>query len=289
MDTQYIHVDTGLFRSRWILVAAICAALAALLGLPGTVMLFRPAYMAAQLQALAESGIASTDAQLAWLIINSATTALGFVCAAFFAASLLLELGKEPGKGLDLMYRFALVAGYVLIGAGILLAVVLAYRVIVYVAGCLMLDTGIYMIYSMLVSEAILVVLVWFAFVNLRRFLSCLCDSTLSMAVTLSCGKLDTTPIPAFTATGFLVLGILCLVIGFDRLVTLTVIQEVTYAYYALLPVEEPLPLLEGASFLCAGAANLLVSFYLRRYKRICEKLLHARWKETMSGVKENM
>lgn len=289
MDTQYIHVDTGLFCSRWIPVAAICAALAALLGLPGTVMLFRPAYMAAQLQALAESGIASTDAQLAWLIINSATTALGFVCAAFFAASLLLELGKEPGKGLDLMYRFALVAGYVLIGVGILLAVVLAYRVIVYVAGCLMLDTGIYMIYSMLVSEAILVVLVWFAFVNLRRFLSCLCDSTLSMAVTLSCGKLDTTPIPAFTATGFLVLGILCLVIGFDRLVTLTVIQEVTYAYYALLPVEEPLPLLEGASFLCAGAANLLVSFYLRRYKRICEKLLHARWKETMSGVKENM
>lgn len=282
MDNQYITVDTGIFRSKWMPVAAIFTVIAAVLGLPGFVLLFSPEYMAYQAEELVKSGIASADARLTWQIINSAITVISFVCASIFAVGLTLSVRGNPGKGMGLLYWASQAMVYVINGTGIVLLAVLAYRVIRYVAACALQDTGVYLIYSMVVSEGILVVLTWFLFVNLRRFANCICDSAASMGFTLTCGKVDNVPIPAFTATGFLVLGIACLVMGLDRLVTVTVVEDLTGAYYALLPVKNPVQILEGASLLCSGFANLLISGYIRRYKRICERLLYDRRRELL-------
>lgn len=287
MDNQYITVDIGMFRSKWMPVAACFTVLAAILGLPGVVLLFNPEYAAYLAEELRNSGIASADARVTWQVINTATTVLGLVCPGILAAALVISLRGRPDKGMGFLCTASQGMVYVINGAGIVILAILIFRVLRYVLSCLTVDTGIYLIYSMLVSEGILVVAVWFLFVKLRRFVNCVCDSAASMALTLSCGKVDTVPIPALTATGFLVLGIVCILIGLDRLVTLTVVQDVDQAYYALLPVGNPVQILEGISFLCSGCADLLISRYVRRYKRICERVIYERRREILFGDKK--
>lgn len=285
MENRYVTVDTEIFRSKWLPVAAILTILATLLSLSGIVMLFHPEY-AANLEAEL-AGIASADARVTWRILYMGTTVLGFSCAGLFAVSLTITVKGDPGKGMSFLYCVSQVLHYIVCGVGVILAVTLAYRVIRYVASCMLLDTGAYMIYSMLVSEAILVVLVGFLFVHLRRFTAGLSDASASMAFTLSTGKVDPVPIPAYVASGFLVLGILCMVISIDRLVTLTVVEDITGAYYKLLLLDVPIKVPEGFSYLCSGFANFILCGFVRRYKRLCERTLYNHRRQLLFGNKK--
>lgn len=284
LDNQYIDVDVRIFRSGWMPVAAVFTVLAAILGLPGVILLFSPEYAAYQAEELLNSGIASADARMTWQVINTATTVLGLVCPSILAVAVVLSLRGRVDQGMSFLCVSAQGMVYVLNGAGVVLLAILIFRALRYIVSCLAVDTGIYLIYSMLVSEGILVAAVWFLFVRLRRFVSCVGDSAANMAVTLSSGKVDTVPISALTTTGFLVLGIVCLLIGVDRLVTLTVVQDTDQAYYTLLSVRNPVQILEGLSFLCSGCADLLISRYVRRYKHICERVIYERRREILFG-----
>ena len=144
------------------------------------------------------------------------------------------------------------------------------------------------MFLTMLMSEGIMVALVWFLFLNMRRFLSCASDSAASMAYTLSSGKVDGTPVPGFTATGFLLLGIVCFVIAADRVITITVVADYMQPYYKLVFTNQLGQLAAAASLLFNGCADLLVFSYLRRYKRMCERVVYnARKQILFSGESE--
>ena len=284
MRNEYISVDGRLFYSKWIPVAAVCLLLATIFGIPGVAMQFHPAYIAYWQVRLA--GIQSADAQLTWRVIHTGASVLALICPAVFTVAFGLILSKRADKGLGLISWAGQIMGYFVVGVSIFLVVVVAYRVIRYVLVCIQQDTGIYLIYAMLVTEGILLVGVWAAIRFLRRFLSSICDSADSMAVTFFCGKLDTVPAPALTPTGFLVLGIVCVVFGMDRLVNLTVIQEVTRAYYAVVLRENPVLRLEGISYLFSAAANFVIFGYVRSYKRIAERIVGEHRQKILRGEK---
>lgn len=273
MDEQFIPVDTVAFRSKWMIVAAILLVLAAALGLPGVALLFSPEYAAKLTAELVESGIESGSPVVTWRVMQTVMTVLIFLCPAIFAVGLLITLRGNPGKGMGFLYSVSQGAVYALNGAGILLAVIVAFRAIRYSIVSLAQDTGVYLIYAMVVTEGIILVLLWFLFITLRRFVNGICDSAASMAFTLSCGKVDTVPIPAVAVGGFWVLAVACIVMGLDRMVTLTAVVEFDSGYYVLLPVTNPVELLAGASLLCSGLADILLGFYMRRYKSICERM----------------
>jgi hypothetical protein len=277
-------VDGRLFHSKWIPVAAVCLLLATIFGIPGVVMQFHPEYIAYWQNRLAD--VQSADARLTWRIIHTGASVLALLCPAVFTVAFVLVLAKRADKGLGLVSWVGQIMGYLIVGVSVLLQAVVAYRVIRYVLVCIRQDTGVYLIYAMLVTEGILLVGVWAAIRFLRRFLNSISDSADSMAVTFFCGKLDTAPTPALTSTGFLVLGIICVVFGVDRLVDLTVVQEVTRAYYAVVLGENPVLRLEGVSYLFSAAANFLIFGYVRRYKRIAERIVGEHRQKILRGEK---
>lgn len=284
MRNEYISVDGRLFHSKWIPVAAVCLLLATIFGIPGVVMQFHPEYIAYWQNRLAD--VQSADARLTWRIIHTGASVLALLCPAVFTVAFVLVLAKRADKGLGLVSWVGQIMGYLIVGVSVLLQAVVAYRVIRYVLVCIRQDTGVYLIYAMLVTEGILLVGVWAAIRFLRRFLNSISDSADSMAVTFFCGKLDTAPTPALTSTGFLVSGIICVVFGVDRLVDLTVVQEVTRAYYAVVLGENPVLRLEGVSYLFSAAANFLIFGYVRRYKRIAERIVGEHRQKILRGEK---
>ena len=96
--------------------------------------------------------------------------------------------------------------------------------------------------------------------------------------------QVDTVPTPAVTATGFLVLGIVCVFFGLDRLIDLTVIEEVTRSYYAVVPADSLVLRLEGLSYLFSAVADFLIFGYVRRYKRLAERIVCDHRKEVLRG-----
>lgn len=273
MNEQFIPVDTVVFRSKWMIVAAVLLALAVVLSLPGMVMLFNPAYAAKLTADLVDSGIESGSPVVTWRVMQTLMTVLTFLCPAVFAVGLVITLRGNPGKGMGFLYTVSQGTVYVLNGTGILLAAIVAFRVLRYSFSVITQDTGVYLIYGMLVTEGIILVLLWFLFITLRRFVNGICDSAASMAFTLSCGKVDTVPIPAVVAAGFWILGLACILMGLDHMLTLTAVIEYDGGYYVLLPVTDPVEVLAGASLLCSGLADILLGFYMRRYKSICERM----------------
>jgi hypothetical protein len=258
--------------------------LATIFGIPGVVMQFHPEYIAYWQNRLAD--VQSADARLTWRIIHTGASVLALLCPAVFTVAFVLVLAKRADKGLGSVSWVGQIMGYPIVCVSVLLQAVVAYRVIRYVLVCIRQDTGVYLIYAMLVTEGILLVGVWAAIRFLRRFLNSISDSADSMAVTFFCGKLDTAPTPALTSTGFLVLGIICVVFGVDRLVDLTVVQEVTRAYYAVVLGENPVLRLEGVSYLFSAAANFLIFGYVRRYKRIAERIVGEHRQKILRGEK---
>jgi uncharacterized membrane protein YbaN (DUF454 family) len=160
-------------------------------------------------------------------------------------------------------------------GAGIVAAVLYIYRFVRYAIWCFSLRDGLYPLYAMVISEALMGALAGFTFVQLRKFLNCICDSGASMAYTLSTGKLDSDSIPGFTATGFLILGLLCLMLSADQFVTVTAAYDYIRGYYKLLVSRNPIQLCAAVSFFCCAVADILLFVYLKRYKRICERALY--------------
>lgn len=273
MNSHTITIDTDVFRSALIPAACVLTSLAVLLGIPGVVLLFDTAYSEYLLQDMLLGGITSSDALTTWTIINSAITVISFLCPAITTAGLLVILRRRYAQGL--MFCSSAVNWLIRIMnvVGIVLLVVLVGRLIGYILSSLTVNEGLYLIYTMLISEALMVVITAFLFFRLRRFLNDLCDTTASMAYTLSSGRVDNVPMPALASTGFAVISLVCLILSLDRMFTLTVVSDYLQSYYQLLVADRPGQILAAGCLAANGCASLLLSVYLKRYKRICDRV----------------
>ena len=275
MEDKKIRISVEVLGSPLIGIIAGFCALAAVLGIPGTVMIFDQDYRAYLMKDMIAGGITSTQVLQNYTLIHGAFLGICVLCSAALFICLLMVLLGRGAKGLSMISTGAQWLLWGVNGGGIILAVLYVYRFVRYVILCLSIREGLYPLYAMVISEALTGALAGFAFVQLRRFLNCVCDSGASMAYTLATGKLDSYSIPSFTAVGFFLLGLLCLTLATDQLVTVTAAYDYIRGYYKLLVSENPIQLCTAACFFCCAVADILLFAYLKRYKRICERALY--------------
>ena len=122
--------------------------------------------------------------------------------------------------------------------------------------------------------EGLMVVQAVFLYRMLCRFLDACDGSAASMGYTLSSGYLDPGSIPAFAATGLTILGVLGIVLSADRLVTMTIGYDGYKQFYAFVWSTHPGQWLCAGSLFFGAVGDLLLSFYLRFYKRTSERAI---------------
>ena len=275
MKNQPVSVSPIQFASPLIPVAAILSGLASVAGLGSVLLLLDPSALNALVYDLFRGGVTDASALQTWKIIHVALTLSVFLFPTIMAVSLFLTLRVRPDRGLNLLYTATHWSVCLLNALGILLVIIFVFKASAYAIACLSTNGGIYQLYAMVISEALMVVLACVLFFNLRRFLNCVCDSAASISYTLLNGKLDTVSIPGFTSTGFLILAIFDLIFAWDRLFTMVVSGSGSQAYYKFLLADHPIHLLSAAALLFSAGANVLLFIYLRNYKSTCERLLY--------------
>ncbi len=282
MDKEKVRIDLKQLRSPLIHAAMCLCTLAALLALPGVCMLFTPEYRAFLQQDFLVGGIMSMEAIRTYMLMQDALLLMSPVLTAMMAVCLGMCLFGKRVRGMSILATIAEWMVRMLNVVGILVIGLFGIRFLIYTVQCLMQDGGAYTLYAMVIMEGLMVVLVTLGFFQLRKFVDCLCDSATSLAYTLATGNLSSTSIPGFTATGFLLLGIVCVIIASDQLLTLTPVYDPYNPHYELLVSPHPIQWATVGSFLCAAIANVLLFFYLKYFKRLHERFLHLHRKERM-------
>lgn len=282
MTDTAIQIELNTFRSPATAVAAVLYALAAVCGLGGAVLLLDPGSREALTKDLILSGILERDAISSWQLIHIVIGLLAFLCPAVMALGMGLTLRGQVHKGMTVLHHLAKGLHWGVLGSGCVTLAVLIFRVVRYIVRCIGVNGGAYLVYTMVLSEAIMVAQAFLLFQLTRRFLMNARECAASIGYTLSSSKLDRTTYPAFAATGFLILGIFCIAIAADRLFTLTIVDSFPQDYYAIVVTDDPIQLLTGAALaLCAGG-NISLFVYLRRFKRVAERIIYAERRKTL-------
>ena len=282
MNLNTVDVEKGTFRSRLIPVAAALFALSALCGLVAVGSLFHPDSIPAIIRDMELGQIYDPRAQQTWLVIYIAVTVVNCLGALVLSSGIGQVMMGRHHQGMDLMYKYAKWMLVAVNGSGIAAAVYFVIRAAIYIVMCVSVNGGLIPLMSMLIMECLMVAQAWFLSAKLRQFLSCAVDTAASIGYTLSSGKLDAPAIPAFAATGFLVLGLFDAGIALDRFFTFIHKQKNLSVIYEFPLAKEPVQLLSGASFVFAAAGSILMYVYLRNYKRISERLLFRSVKKTI-------
>jgi len=273
-----VSVSLDQFSSPLIPIAAILCALSALFGLGSVCLLFDPSAINALVYDLFRGGVTAASALQTWQVIHIAINIAVFFFPTIMTVSLFFILRTRPDKGLNLLYTATHWSIYGINGLGILILIIFLFKAGTFTIACLSTNGGIYQLYAMVISEALMVVLACLLFFNLRRFLNCICDSAASISYTLLNEKLDSSTIPGFTSTGFFILAIFDLIFAWDRLFTMVIAGSGSQAFYKLLLADHPIHLISAAALLFSAGANILLSIYLRKYKSLCERILfHSR------------
>lgn len=275
MDQAPIFILPDRLRSRCIPAAAALYALAALLGLPGVILCFNPDYTEYLIRDLMVSGITNASSLRTWRFVGAGVTALACFGPCMMTAGLFTALRKRPARGANFLANAAQWLLYGVTAAGIGAACLFIYRLIRYIIESASQPNGVMLIYSMLISEALMAVIAGFLFFLTVRFLNCCIDSGISIAYTAATGKLDSRSIPGFAGTGFLLLAIAGIWLSTDRLFTVTAVIGIIESYYKVLFASHPGQWLEAACLLCGSAANFLMFRYLRGYKKTTERALY--------------
>jgi len=274
MRQPVIFVKPDTMRSALTPWAAALCGLAALFGIPGIFLFFSRDYTQYLLQDMAISGITNPASMQTWLFINRCVTVLACAGPAVMASGLFLSRRGNPVRGLNMLSGAAHGLLWAQLISGITAAAIFIFRFIRYILICLGDPSGVISIYSMLISEALMVAQAGFLFVMIRRFLNACIDSATSIAYTLATSKLDTRSIPGLASTGFLVLSIVCMCLAVNRMFTVTAVINVVKSYYKLLVATHPGIILESICLVLGSAANYLIFLILRRYKRKTEQAL---------------
>lgn len=273
MERKTAHLDTAILRSPLVPAAAIAYGLSALLGLPCVLLLFQGEYSELLTQDLIASGITNPSSLSSWKLIGCVVTVVTCLGCALLCGGLIRYL-RRPVRGAGFLAHAAQWLLYGVTGAGILAAAVFLLRFIRYILISVTRSNAVMLIYSMLISEALMAALAVFSFFTLRKFLNCCIDSGTGIAYTCATGKVDAFSIPGFTATGFLILAVLGILLALDRVFTLTIVYGVIKSYYKLLIADHPGQWLQAFSLLLGSAGHILLCLYLRRCKRSMERAL---------------
>lgn len=271
MEKKTVFAPEGAFRTRLLPGAMVFAALAAVCGVFPVLALTDPAYRQILIQKLLTSGIASRSALVTWSVINGVISLLCVICPGLLAAGLWLAYRGKPVRGFGFLSSVGTWGVRIVNGAGLVLAALYVGRAVLHLVGSLGHPQGMMMIYSMMLMEGLMGVLAWFLFRCVRSFAEGFGDAMVSMAYTLSTGKIDNASIPASAERGFLALGIVCPLWAVSQTMTMTAVINRIHSYYAVVFASHPMEWLTAATLVCNGVTGILMFLYLRRYNRICE------------------
>ena len=276
MNQQVITIEKGTFKSVLIPIVAVLFAAAAVCGALSIITLFDPASIPAILHDMELSQIYDTTAQKTWLAVYIITTAVNFIGTLVLSLGLSAVLFGQHHKGMNLLFYSAKVALPLVTVSGVAALIYFIFRAVMYTVGIMSYGIANAMVplYSMILSEGLMLALSWFAFVKLRRFLNCSMDAAASIGYTLATDKLKAPSIPGFSASGFFVLGLFDLGIALDRLFTFVHIQKNLSVTYKFPLTTDLVQILSGSSFAFAALGSFLLFVYLRGYKNKCERLL---------------
>ena len=286
MERELIPVDLQKYRSPLTAVSAVFYALAAVCGLLGAALLLDPGSRAALTEDVILSGILERSAVSAWGLIHGTVGILAFICPAFLATGISLTLKGQVHRGMTLLHGLAKGLHVAVAVSGAMALAVLIFRLGRYILMCCGVNGGAYLLYTMVMSEAIMVVQAFLLYKLLRRFLLCARECAASIGYTLSSGALDKTTWPAFAATGLLILGVTCIILSADRLFTLTIVDSFPADYYSILTTKDPIQIFTGAALFLGGIGNILLSVHIRRFKKAAERIIYDHRKQKLTGGK---
>ncbi len=274
MEKQKAPLDLGKLNRFWPRVAAVLCAAAVMLGIPGVLLLLSKSYRLYLVADFVLGGIAATETHDTWLLITGVVALLGVMAPAVIGLGLFLTLRGRAGRGLGLISDCAHVVAVALRVIAIGLGCLFVVKVLIYAVANIRINEWAYLMYAMLVSELLMLLIAWAIYMLSRRFLICLSDSAANIGYTLSTGKVDTWTIPMFTATGFGMLALVCVILALDQLYTVTIGIGHMTTFYKVVADTHPVRCLTAASFFCSAGANGIFALWLRSYKRLCEKTL---------------
>ena len=275
MKNRYVQVAPETFHSWLIPVATVLYCLAALCGAAGVAYLVMPGSVGILVEDLMAGGITEASAIRTWKLIHVVITMIAFAWPAVLSVGYVQTLRRQPGRGLIMLCGVFEWLVKILKALKTVLIVIFIYRVIRYAVLVLPKNEGMYYLYAMFVSEALMLIIAGTLYVLLQRFLNCICDSAASIADTLENARLSSCSIPGFAATGFLVFGLIGLFFGLDRIFTMIIVEEYRSSHYAFLTAAHPLLILSGAAMVLGALGNLFSGIYLFAFKRKSEKLYH--------------
>ena len=103
MDYSDIRIPQGLYRSQLPKWFAVCFSVAAVLALPGVILLFNREYQSFLIQDIYLSGIIEASAANTWHFIESLVTVVHFLSCAALACSLVLALTSKFHLGIHFL------------------------------------------------------------------------------------------------------------------------------------------------------------------------------------------
>ena len=159
MNRPSISVSPDFLHSRLIPAAAIAYILSAVTGLAGVLFLLLPGSGQTMMQDMFMGGITDRSALMTWQVINIAITVICFLWAVMMSLCLIGSLTGRAGKGLNLVYHSSRICVKVLDIAGICALALLVYKLAAYIIRNFNLNDWLYLVYAMLISEALMVVM----------------------------------------------------------------------------------------------------------------------------------
>lgn len=281
-NQNVVPAQPGMFRNPLAGAAAVCLALGAALGLGSLICLLDPGYLAALIEKILRSGIRTDSALKTWTVIHIAVSLVCCICPAVTAWGIRKTLRGDCARGMNFLSNAARWLLRVVHISAVLALCLFLFRAARYLLGLIGRGDWLYQLFAAFVMEGLMVAQAVFLYRMLCRFLDACEGCAASIGYTLSSEKLDPYSIPAFTATGLLILGVLGIVLSFDRLVTMTIASDGFKQYYKFIWATHPGQWFCAGSLFVGAIGDILLALYLKFYKRTSERaLFYARRQKT--------
>lgn len=275
MSTQNsVPVQPGMFRSALAPAAAVFLALGAGLGLGSALALLDPGYLTALTEKILRSGIRTASALNTWILIHVVISCLCFLCPAVTLWGMYRVSRGAYARGLNLLSDAAKILRIAVHTSAAAALGLFLFRAGRYLLGLIGRDDWLYQLFASFVMEGLMVVQAVFLYRLICRFLEDCEGCAASMGYSLSSGKVDSGAIPAFAATGLLILGILGIGLSVDRMVTMTIASDGFKQYYKFLWASHPGQWFAAGTLLFGGIGDIILSRYVKFYSRTSERAI---------------